>query len=302
MYNKMTYICENEYQNFFNLPNVNGIGIGNKIISGIDTLSPCLKVMVIKKVSKEELQLNEVIPKEYKGIPTDVVEIGEIYAHGNTGKIRPAQGGYSIGVAGNSSVGTLGCLVSNGTGSALKTYILSCNHVIALENTAPIGSLILQPGQGDGGLNPGDGIANLSAFVPVNFSSGGNLVDCAIAQVLSTTLVSSQIASIGNITGIASALVGGFIQKSGRTTGYTTSTIQSINTTLIVNYSGGKQATFIRQITTGPMSNSGDSGSIGLDSSNRVLGLLFAGSTGPTGISAYNDIRDVLKSFRARLV
>ncbi|MGL6106308.1 trypsin-like peptidase domain-containing protein [Romboutsia sp.] len=299
MYNNMAYVCENEYQNFFNLPNVNGLGIGNKIINGIDTLSPCLKVMVIKKVGKEELQTHEIIPKEYKGIPTDVVEVGEIYAHGNTGKIRPAQGGYSIGVVGTFIVGTLGCLVSNGTGSALKTYILSNNHVIALENTAPIGSLILQPGQADGGINPGDGIANLSSFVPVNFSGGNNLVDCAIAQVISTTLVSSQIVSIGNITGIASAIVGGFVQKSGRSTSYTTGTIQSINTTLLVNYSGGKQATFIRQLVASSMSQVGDSGSIVLDSSNRAIGLIFASST---SITALNDIRDVLKSFRARLV
>lgn len=299
MYNTMADICEKEYHHFFKLPNVNGIGIGSKVVNEIDTLIPCLKILVIKKENLENLLPEEIIPKEYKGIITDVIEVGEIKAQAFTSKVRPTLGGYSIGPAGYSTVGTLGCLVTNKTGTELSTYILSNNHVIARENAASIGSLILQPAQGDGGSNPSDGVANLSQFVTIDFSGGNNLVDCAIAKVISTTLVSSQIASIGNISGIASAIVGGWVQKSGRSSGYTTGTIQSINTTLSVSYSGGKTATFIRQITTSYMSTTGDSGSILLDSNNRVIGLLFAGST---SISAFNDIRDVLKSFRSRLL
>lgn len=296
---KMAYICENEYPYFFGLPNVNGIGIGHKEVKGIDTLVPCLKVFVTKKLSPDELSPEDIIPKKYKGFITDVFEAGEFNAYANTGKIRPAQGGYSIGLAGSGSVGTLGCLVSTSCGSDLKTYILSNNHVIANNNTTPIGTAILQPGPGDGGVNPTDIIANLSSFVTINFSGGNNTVDCAIGQVTNTSLVSNQIANIGTITGIASAIVGTSVQKSGRTTGYTTGTITSINTTLTINYGGGLTAIFIQQITTTNMSSPGDSGSVVLDFSNRVIGLLFAGSSTSTGI---NDIRLVLKSFRSRLV
>lgn len=300
MLSKMNHICENEYDRFFSLPNVNGIAIGHKIINGIDTGVLCLKVLVEKKVPEDELSPLAKIPALYDGILTDVVEVGEIKALANTSKVRPTVGGISIGVAGTNTVGTLGCLVTTGAGSGLNTYVLSNNHVMALSNTAPIGSLILQQGQGDGGANPGDGIANLSSYITINFTAPAtNLVDCAIAKVSNLSLVSSPIISIGNITGIASAVINNFVQKSGRTTGYTTGTITGVNATITVNYGAFGSAIFIHQIITTPMSSPGDSGSIILDSSNRVIGLLFAGSS---QFTAMNDIRDVLKAFRARLV
>lgn len=301
MFLKMKNICENEYNNFLSLPNVNGIAIGHKVIGGVNTGVLCLMVLVEKKISDKNLKASEAVPKFYNGIVTDVVEVGVIKALANTTKIRPAEGGYSIGVAGSSTAGTFGCLVSKGAGTGLENYVLSNNHVIALTNTATIGSLILQQAQGDGGANPGDGIANLSDFVPINFTSGStNLVDCAIAKVISNSLVTNSIAEIGNITGIASAIIGDFVQKSGRTTGYTTGSITGVNATLSVNYgSSFGNATFTNQIITTPMSSPGDSGSIVLDSQNRVIGLLYSGSGTVTGL---NDIRDVLKSFRARLV
>lgn len=302
MYQTMKNICENEYNYFFALPNVVGVGIGNKTIKGIDTITPCLKVLVEEKVQQDKLLAQDMVPGLYKGILTDVIEVGHIAIEPNTSKVRPAPGGYSIGLAGSSSAGTLGCLVTIGTGSNLKTYILSNNHVIASNNTAPIGSLILQPAQGDGGANPGDGIANLSSFVTINFAGGNNLVDAAIGQVISTSLVTSSITSIGNITGIASAEVGGGVKKSGRTTSFTSGKITSINTTVTVDYNPGgaaQNATFIRQIVATSMSQAGDSGSIVVDPYNRVVGLLFAGSSSTT---IMNDIREVLKSFRARLL
>lgn len=300
MYIKMKYICENEYNNFLSIPNVNGVAIGHKVIKGIDTGVLCLKVFVEKKIDEGSLAKADIIPKFYNGFVTDVYEAGRLTAYANTGKIRPAQGGYSIGVAGTGTVGTLGCLVTTGAGTGLSTYVLSNNHVMALSNSAPIGSLILQPGQGDGGANPGDGIANLTSYIPINFTVGStNTVDCAIAKVINTSLVTPTITQIGNITGIASAVINSFVQKSGRTTGYTTGSIIAVNGTTNVGYGSAGVATFINQIFCSPMSSPGDSGSIVLDSSNRVIGLLFSGSSTLTGV---NDIRNVLKAFRARLV
>lgn len=298
MFLKMKDICEKEYNNFLSLPNVNGIAIGHKIINGMDTGVLCLKVLVETKVHESMLNKQAVIPKFYNGIMTDVIEVGVIEALANTTKVRPTLGGYSIGVAGTSTVGTLGCLVSKKSGTSLETYILSNNHVIAGSNTTAIGSLILQQGQGDGGANPADGVANLSDFVNINFSGGNNKVDAAIALAISTSLVSKTIFEVGDITGIASALIGGAVKKSGRTTGFTTGSITGVNATLSVAY-GAQTAIFINQIIATPMSDSGDSGSIVLDNSNRVIGLLFSGSASITGM---NDIRDVLKSFRARLI
>lgn len=299
MFLRMKEICNNEYSNFLSLPNVNGVAIGHKIVNGIDTGVLCLKILVEKKLDKNLLHPSEVIPFMYDGFITDVVEVGVIEAQANTTKVRPAPGGVSIGNVGTFSVGTLGCLVSTGAGTGLKTYILSNNHVIAGNNTTPLGTGILQPGPGDGGVNPTDLIANLSSFVTINFSGGNNIVDAAIGEVTNLSLVTNSIIAIGPPTGIASALIGGFVQKSGRTTSYTTGSITAVNATINVNYGSAGVAIFINQILTTPMSSPGDSGSIVLDNQNRVIGLLFSGSSSITGV---NDIRNVLKSFRARLV
>jgi len=52
----------------------------------------------------------------------------------------------------------------------LPFYILSNNHVLANSNGANIGDPILQPGPAGNGLFPGDQIAILSRFVPIEFN------------------------------------------------------------------------------------------------------------------------------------
>lgn len=292
----MEEICNNEYQEFLSKRNVNGIAVGNKVVNGKESNLPCLKIFVEKKEKLSMLDASDIIPKYYKGILTDIVEVGKIEAYAvNTAKVRPTLGGYSIGVANSGFVGTLGCLVSRGTGSKLETFILSNNHVMALSNTAPIGSAILQPG--DGGINPTDVVAHLTEYKEIDFV-GSNLLDCAIAKVDDIALVSSVIVDIGELTGIASAVVGKFVQKSGRTTGYTTGKILGVNASVNVNF-GNNVATFTNQIITTDMSDPGDSGSVIVDDKKRIVGLLFAGSD---KITIMNDIRQVLKYFRARLV
>lgn len=53
-----------------------------------------------------------------------------------------------------------------------------------------------------------------------------------------------------------------------------------------VTYGGGRTARFEDQIITGPMSEGGDSGSLLVDADElKAVGLLFAGSAGPTGVT-----------------
>src|SRR5439155_122950 len=62
-------------------------------------------------------------------------------------------------------------------------YILSNNHVLADENSLPIGSAIFQPGLLDHGKVSTDQIARLTRFVPLK-AGAANVVDAAIAEVL----------------------------------------------------------------------------------------------------------------------
>jgi hypothetical protein len=255
------------------------------------------------------------IPENLEDIPVAVKVTGEISAMSclppNSGTNTTAQFclpvpiGVSTGNIGECSAGTISARVKGGT----IVYALSNNHVYALENTAPIGSQVLQPGLYDtncvhSGYNV---IGTLYRYVPINFNSrygrtGGttNMVDAAIA--LSSTIYLWN-STPSNGYGIpysspVTAYITQAVQKYGRTSALTKGTITGINATVIVSYSSGT-ATFVNQIVVSssrPFIQPGDSGSLLVDTNSYPVGLLFCGnSTGTLAIA--NRIGDVLSSF-----
>ncbi len=295
--------------------NVVGTGVGFKVSGGRTTDTPSLICSVTKKMGKDKLSSQDIIPSSIDGVTTDVIETGRIRAfQDHTGRHRPAPGGVSIGHY-EITAGTLGCLVTrNG-----EKYILSNNHVLANSNDANIGDPMLQPGPHDGGTPQSDQIAELTEFVPIEFllpeipsdcklagsviallnagsnaigsrtrfritrpQASTNLVDAAIAHPLNPADVSDEIMEIGTLNGSAEATLGMAIQKSGRTTGYTTGNITQIDVTVNVQYGPGNIAQFTDQLMAGAMSQGGDSGSAVLDMDRRLVGLLFAGSESNT--------------------
>ncbi len=142
---------------------------------------------------------------------------------------QPVPIGVSTGNEGSCSAGTIGARVTDGP----NVYALSNNHVYALENAAPLGSDVLQPGRFDTNCatDPNDAIGTLYAFVPILFDGSDNTIDAAIA--LSST------AALGNATppdGYGTpcsmddvASIGLNVQKYGRTTGPTEGTVTIIN-------------------------------------------------------------------------
>lgn len=197
--------------------------------------------------------------------------------------------------------GTLGSLVEDAAGNQ---YILSNNHVLAKSNLGVIGDDVNQPGQIDQGCGQSGVVADLSAFVPLQFRKGKtvplNQADCAIAAVRAGAVsADGAILDIGPVSAqTVSAFVGQTVQKSGRTTGLTNGSVAAINVTIDVGYSkecGGaanQVARFSNQvrITPGTFSAGGDSGSLivergtvsSVDGLPRAVGLLFAGSSTST--------------------
>lgn len=262
--------------------NVVGVGIGEKIKDGMPQGRLCLKVYVEKKIAKAKLPKKDLIPRELSPVETDVEEVGKIVTQvvrlrspqGNSGRYRPAPGGVSLGHY-RITAGTLGCLVKDKkTG---KIFILSNNHVLANSNNAKKGDPILQPGPYDGGRKPKDIIGYLESWVEIGFDKEPNLIDSALARPRNVHLVKPEIMMVGLPQGVAKAKLGMSIQKSGRTTGYTTGKIKDTSATVKVNYDN-KAALFRNQILTTNMSQGGDSGSLVLDMEKRAVGLLFAGS------------------------
>lgn len=216
-----------------------------------------------------------------------------------TARVRPAMGGFSVGHF-NVTAGTIatGCYDASAfPGIPARYYVLSNNHVLANSNAANIGDAILQPGRVDGGNLPQDAIGRLARFVPIAFHGAGrvplNFVDAAIADVPFQS-ASREIYYIGYPKPPVSVTVGDVVQKTGRTTNYTTGRVQSINATVDVNYGAGRIARFARQILTTSMSAGGDSGSLVLNFDNHAVGLLFAGSPTVTILSPTGFVQSLL--------
>ena len=270
--------------------NVVGVGIGEKIRGGFSQGRLCLKMYVEKKLIAKKLTKAEFIPQEISRIETDVEEAGKIIAQSNTGRFRPAPGGVSLGHY-QITAGTLGCLVKDKKSG--KVLILSNNHVLANSNKAEKGDPILQPGPYDGGKKPKDLIGYLENWIEINFKKEANLVDAALARPKVSGDVRPEIMLIGSPQGLTKAKIGMPIQKSGRTTGYTTGKVKDISASVKVNYDN-QTALFRGQILTTNMSQGGDSGSLVLDMKARAVGLLFAGSEQVTILNPINEVLRLL--------
>lgn len=197
--------------------------------------------------------------------------------------------------------GTLGALISIGS----TQYILSNNHVLARGDQAAIGEDISQPGLIDSNCNISTVVADFSGAPPF-----GSNVDAAVAQLRPGQMDSSGFIEDIGVPGnsIVSPSVGLSVAKSGRTTGFTTGTISSINTSVSVQYTascgGGRKFTvpYTNQIVIGPgtFSAGGDSGSLIVtnNAGHNPVGLLFAGSS---SVTIANPIGEVLTKLSAVL-
>ena len=312
--------------------NILGVGHGNKWIRGDDTGEKAVVVLVRKKHNKADLRRSQIVPTKVDGIPTDVIEVGDIrFFDERTSYMRPAVPGTSIGHY-KISAGTFGAVVKDrSTGEAL---ILSNNHVLAnltdgLDGRAEAGDPILQPGIFDGGERDKTVIANLARYVPLyremappqcpiaklfercmNACVGYfrpyykvqllrdndkvNLVDCAVAKPVDASLIKSDIMEIGPVAGKQQPYVGMGIKKSGRSTGLTYSIVFAVDVTVKVFMTGREYGIFSDQIIAGPMSMPGDSGSLILTEDNYAVGLLFAGSEQSTIFNRLDNVLDAL--------
>ena len=242
-------------------------------------------------------------------------------------KLGTSGGNVSDSVTNGSAVtccsGTLGALVvRNGT-----FFVLSNNHVLDKSDQGKAGDQISQPGLVDNNCNAGTPVATLTqaaALKPASGTSGPapSNVDAAIAQIISAATVdtSGAILDLGaqGSSSIAPAPPSSTlavpatvlstnerVAKSGRSTGLTCSTLQSISTTVSVDYDvacGGAKAftsTFSNQVIVngGNFSANGDSGSLIVTADTaRPVALLYGGNTTST---TGNPIADVLAAFQS---
>ncbi len=212
--------------------------------------------------------------------------------------------------------GTLGSLIQIGT----SKYILSNYHVLAADiisggnnKVAQTGDPVIQPGLID--INCNSANANVVATLDVSRKTLPNEnIDAAIAKVVPGMVdESGAILGIGTLSkDIVAAYINQGVKKTGRTTGFSTSSVSGLNATIRVTYENecaGTEAftkTFTGQIVIANRGSKflagGDSGSLmveNVSTNPRAIGLLFAGSSS-TAIA--NPIGEVLSFYGATMV
>jgi hypothetical protein len=215
--------------------------------------------------------------------------------------------------------GTLGALVADKNSNL---FILSNNHVLAESDQARTGDTIVQPALVDLNCNPqaGRAVGSLRYVVPIQSTQSN--VDAALAAATPAVDGSGAILQLGpSINGVLSpaapaagtgeALTAGVLNqmrvvKSGRTTGLTCSTVNTVNLSVQVDYYYDcaetrpyYTKTYVNQIGMpgASFADSGDSGALVLDAGNaQPVGLFFASGADDSnhGFSVANPIQDVL--------
>jgi hypothetical protein len=218
--------------------------------------------------------------------------------------------------------GTLGSLVTGGG----KTYILSNNHVLGLSDAAVSGQAVTQPGviETNCSTNGTINVAAVSTIVNLQ-TQPAPPVDVTTAEIDNGQVdPNANILELGTLTTVngvqvpqpappvsgsgMTATVGQLLAKSGRTTGLTCASVETIDTTASVTYEAGCatttsfSVTYTDEITVGNMSNDqnfigdGDSGSLAVDEATaKPVALMFAGSD----VSAVgNPVADVLNALK----
>jgi hypothetical protein len=216
-----------------------------------------------------------------------------------------------LGTSGGSASDRSNAFCCGGTlGSAVMCdgtlQILSNNHVLGRSGSAVLGEDDVQPGLIDTGCSSTNSniVGDFAGDkVPLGTANVDAALSVARAGAVST---SGEIIDIGvPCTSTNNAAIGMAVQKSGRTSGYTTGTVQAINVNVSIQYqrgcNSGKKFTvgYTNQvsITPGTFLVSGDSGSLMLDMAKHPVGLLFAGSS---SIAIANPIQSVVNAFSTK--
>lgn len=133
------------------IPGVAGVGFGLKEVGGVVTDERAFRVYVVEKKPEAELPEGQVLPREFEGIPIDVVEVREVQPLHceDLAQHHPLIGGITITSFKDSgtgvSVGTLGFFATLNGVAGPKNVVLVSNHHVLMADGAAVGDTIYQP-------------------------------------------------------------------------------------------------------------------------------------------------------------
>lgn len=319
------YAQEANEERLLDLPNVIGVGTGFAIRGGELRSEVAVQVFVERKVARERLGPLQLVPERVPGyegaaVRTDVIETTVPEAQQDTTRYRPVPGGCSIGAEARINAGTLGGWACDNRDDTI--VLVSNNHVISNLDTMPTLRRIVQPGQFDAGVLPGDVIGDLKRHVAVNTVANPpgpgvviptSVVDAAIGSTDDDVDIDHDVIDIGPaIYEIAAPALNMNVQKRGRRTRFTDNgRITSVGMTFNTTYRNTTRISRIQnafRITStdgNNFSDSGDSGSLIFDQAAGrlrgtfpVVGLLYAGGAFNDG-TPFTDGNDINAVFGA---
>ena len=304
------------------IPGVESVAVGLKLVNNELTDEIVFQVFVGKKLEEHELETNAIIPKEIRGIKTDVqlVHRGAVLRgyfdpgiKGDEREYRPLKAGIKVGYG--IGGGTLGCFGRLVKGNGL--VIVTNHHVIAQDR--PEGALVGQPLYnrrcccccGYDELRIGKllkkGVINEKVDVALA------LVDEGIGHEVIIHNSKSDPISL-RIEGTAKAVSGDPVFKIGRISGYTEGIIMTINGEVPAGEVQEKK--MVNQIFIKPapgekfqestnnkkaFSDGGDSGSVILNEKHEIVALLFGGNPDINkdfDVTYASQIEDVLEALK----
>ena len=254
---------------------------------------------------------------------TSIVYVKPLSQNALTAPVSLGSSGSSVGATCPTFCfgGTLGSLITRGIPPV--QYILSNNHVLGLSDAAVAGQAVTQPGEIETECETAGTItvATFTSFVALS-PQPTTPVDVAIAQVMNGEVdTTGKILELGAVSGGVpqpgqvvsgsgmAASVGEALAKSGRTTGLTCASVESIGLLVDVSYSKGCATTtsfdvhYTNQISLGGQSNGdnfiaeGDSGSLAVDEATATpVALMFAGDSSS---SVGNPVSAVLTALQS---
>jgi hypothetical protein len=248
------------------------VGVGLKQTRGEFLDQVALFVYVPKKKPVDAVAEAEVVPPEFGGYVTDVVEAQPMLIDDNA-RHPTLLGGVQISREHTIAdgifaprVGTLGAVVRNrGTG---RHQLLTCAHVVKLT-----GVNVYQPGQ-QSATAFSDIVGTVSAL---RHESGPQFLDCAVIELNGSRSAETAIQDVGPVQGVAlqPPALGEVVKKRGARTLLTHGfVVRHIATSFAPAVDQFEISGAIPLVTV--FAGGGDSGSVVLNASNQVVGLLFA--------------------------
>jgi hypothetical protein len=278
------------------LDNVVGVGVGERIVAGRPTGRRAVVVLVRAKFPIGRIARADRIPPRVGRLAVDVQAVGSLRP---LSAIRAEPSAASAPLGPGGSIGpsdqprqaaTLGLLANAGP----IRFAVTAGHAFA---GRPAGSEVVAPARPDGGRPGIDRVAVVERVLEPALDD--NVVDCAALRLTGDGV--RRLTPDEDAVSIGDAAVDTIVQLAGRTSGYATGRVVSIDCDVKVGPAVFRRQILAEPIGPGPLGLPGDSGAALVDRrSTRSVGLVFAAGDRVVVAQHLSDVLDALGLEHAR--